>query len=231
MSWSPIALSIPSVGASSLVAELNRFTIAPWSYGVAEGEGLQTWLSFPDAVDAVSNKLALVPSSAVFVIAITASNYQDFANQCATLAAVFPFPELTLWQSRANSLVSLAVDKYQLINEQTTNRLSGLNSFPAVREAAAFDLTAASITAAADYSGTDALAALNDFQIRKLAYDAAAITPLPPLSGGTGWRFYAASDGANGIKSGHPGAENTLTAMLVLTGTPEDLVFLNELMP
>lgn len=231
MSWSPISLVNPAPVVELFDLNLARFTIAPWSYGVAEGQGLQTWLSFPDAVDAVSKKLALVPSSAVFVIAITASNYQDFANQCATMAAVFPFPELTLWQRRANSLVNLAVDKYQLVNEQTTNRLSGLNSFPAVREAAAFDLKAASITAAADYSGADALASLNDFQVRKLAYDAAAITPLPPLSGGTGWRFYAASDGANGIKSGHPGAENTLTAMLVLTGTPEDLVFINELMP
>jgi len=64
MSWQPITLANPMSSAIALGHALSVFEVSPFTASVAEGQGLNRWLSFPNAVAAIKNKLTGQPLEA-----------------------------------------------------------------------------------------------------------------------------------------------------------------------
>tara|TARA_R110001632_G_scaffold35828_4_gene90378 strand:- start:56018 stop:56692 length:675 start_codon:yes stop_codon:yes gene_type:complete len=224
MTWSPLSLSTPASSTPALSESVSFFTVSPWSHGIKEGNGNHTWLSFPNAVDAVAARVDI--SKAVFAIAITAASMTDFAQQALALNAVFPFKEFEKWQRHAQALITLESDKFDLVDTVESQQTIATNAIPSISELSKYAISTAALNEANVLAGSDPLANLNAFESRKPALPAA-----PILSGGAGWHFYAESDIKNALRINQLSHAYTITAMVVFSGSPSELAFLQELMP
>jgi len=229
MSWSPLILADPVSDASALGQNIVMFTVSPWTSGVKEGSGNNTWLSFPNAVEAVANKVDT--TQAVFAIAITAASLTDLAIQAGDLAQVFPIKQLNQWQGHAEKLAVLEVDKFDLIDLVPDSNSMALNAVSTVRTQMEKAISQATLSEANALSSADPLSNLSSFQSDKTAHDASVNVALPALSGGAGYRFYAESDIKNALTLNQLDHRFTLTAMIVFSGSPADLAYLVEMMP
>lgn len=232
MSWSPISLSAPISSAASLASNIGMFVVSPWDYGVNEGAGLHTYLSFPNAVSAVVKKIALF-ADPVLIIAITASNEADFAKQCGLLGGALPLKQLQSWQKKAASLAKLELEKFNLVDAVAGSNSLAMNALPTMQSVQKAAISQSAKASAGDVANGDPLANLTVFQANKSAFDEVVDSALSNatagLTGGTGWAFYAESDIAAELQKGHPGSEYTLTAMMVLSAPAADLQVLREI--
>ncbi|AWX99502.1 hypothetical protein A8139_05485 [Marinomonas primoryensis] len=224
MTWSPLSLSAPASSTPTLSESLTVFTVSPWTHGVKEGNGNHTWLSFPNAVDAVTARVDI--SKAVFAIAITAASMMDFAQQAAALNAAFPFKEFAKWQRHAQALITLESDKFDLVDAVESQQAIAINAVPSISEQSKYAISNAALNEANALTGSDPLASLTAFESRKPSFPAA-----PILSGGNGWRFYAEADTKNALRINQRDHAYTITAMVVFMGSPAELSYLRELMP
>jgi hypothetical protein len=224
MTWSPLSLSTPTSNVPALSESVSFFTVSPWSYGIKEGNGNHTWLSFPNAVDAISDRVDI--SKAVFAIAITAASMIDFAQQAAALNAAFPFKEFEKWQQHAKALITLESDKFDLVDAEESKNTIATNAIPSIAKLSKYTISTEALNEANALAGSDSLANLTAFESRKPALPAA-----PILSGGAGWHFYAESDIKNALRINQLSHAYTITAMVVFSGSPSELAFLRELMP
>lgn len=224
MTWSPLSLSAPTSSAPALSESVTVFTVSPWTHGVKEGNGNHTWLSFPNAVDAVAAKVD--SSKAVFAIAITAASMTDFAKQAAALHSVFPFKEFAKWQRHAQALITLESDKFDLVDAVESQQAIAINAIPSISEQSKYVISEAALNEANALAGSDPLANLTAFESRKLSSPS-----VPVLSGGAGFRFYAESDIKNALRVNQLSHAYTITAMVVFMGSPAELSYLRELMP
>ncbi|WP_421848301.1 hypothetical protein [Marinomonas sp.] len=224
MSWSLLSLSTPASSAPAISESVTVFTVSPWSHGIKEGNGNHTWLSFPNAVDAVANRVDI--SKAVFAIAITAASMTDFAKQAAALNAVFPFKEFEKCQRHAQALITLESDKYDLVDTVESQQTIPTNAIPSIAKLSKYTISTEALNEANALAGSYPLANLNAFESRKPALPAA-----PILSGGAGWRFYAETDIKNAMRVNQRDHAYTITAMVVFSGSSDELAFLRELMP
>jgi hypothetical protein len=224
MTWSPLSLSTPASSAPALSESVSFFTVSPWSHGIKEGNGNHTWLSFPNAVDAVAARVDI--SKAVFTIAITAASMTDFAQQALALNAAFPFKEFEKWQRHAQALITLESDKFDLVDIVESQQTIATNAIPSISELSKYAISTAALNEANVLAGSDPLANLNAFESRKPALPAA-----PILSNGAGWRFYAETDIKNAMRVNQRDHAYTITAMVVFSGSSAELAFLRELMP
>lgn len=227
--WAPVQLNTPAgnVPAGNLAMEL----FSPWTPGAREGGGIYTWLSFPAAVSALLKKLPDHPDQALFVLAVSAASYQELAQQCAALSAVFPLKQLSTWQKQADRLVTLEADKRDLVATVPSNSSAVLQAVATVQERLKKQLSQQAKASAAGLSGADPLSGLNALESAKAAFDAGVDAALPPLTGGTGWRFYASEDIAAELIKGHPDERQTLTVMIAWFGAPAVLSYLVDMMP
>lgn len=224
MSWSPLSLSTPASSAPTLSESLTVLTVSPWTHGVKEGNGNHTWLSFPNAVDAVADKVDV--SKTVFAIAITAASMADFAQQAAALNAAFPFKEFEKWQRHAQALITLESDKLDLVDAVESQQTIAINAIPSISKQSKYAISEAALNEANALAGSDSLANLTAFESRKTA-----ISPTPILSSGAGWRFYAEADIKNALRINQLSHAYTITAMVVFMGSLSELSYLRELMP
>ena len=224
MSWSPLSLSTPASIAPALSESLTVFTVSPWTHSIKEGNGNHTWLSFPNAVEAVSAHVDI--SKAVFAIAITAASMTDFAQQAAALNAAFPFKEFEKWHRHALALVTLESDKFDLIDTVESQQTIATNAIPSISELSKNAMSTAALNEANALAGSDPLANLNAFESRKPSSPSATV-----LSGGNGWRLYAEADIKNALRVNQRDHAYTITAMVVFSGSPAELAYLRELMP
>lgn len=224
MSWSPLSLSNPASIAPALSESVSFFTVSPWSHGIKEGNGNHTWLSFPNAVEAVADKVDI--SKAVFAIAITAASMTDFAKQAVALNAAFPFKEFEKWHRHALALVTLESDKFDLIDTVESQQTIATNAIPSITNQSKYAISTAALNEANALAGSDPLTNLNAFESRKPSSPSA-----PVLSGGNGWRFYAEADIKNALRVNQRDHAYTITAMVVFFGSPAELAYLRELMP
>ena len=230
MSWSPIALAEPTANAADLSQGLTVFSVSPWTHGVAERARDASWLSFPNAVDAVIDKL---PSNAaaVFALAVSAASFKDLGLQIAGLEAVLPLKQLAQWRRAAEKRTMLEVDKLALVSDELSSESTTLNAIPSAKARMEKKISVDALAESASLAGSDPLSNLNSFIADKTTFDAAVNTPLADLAGGVGWRFYAESNISAALKNGHPAADQTLTVMLVFVGSPSDLAYLVEMLP
>lgn len=231
MTWSTLSLNTPISDAGGLTNNVSVFAVTPWTHGVREGSGNHTWLAFPNAVDAAINHVKNTSPAAVFAVGLAAANFKDLAGQIEQLQAVFPLKQLAQWQRHAARLVTLEIDKFDLVAPKIETKGMAINSVPTVKARMEKAISQAALSEAASISGQDPLSNLNGFEVAKSSYDAAVNSSLGSLSGGAGFRFYAEGDVAAQLKNGHPGHEYTTTALLVFSGSVADLAYLKELMP
>ena len=224
MTWSLLSLSIPASAPPALNESVSVFTVSPWTHGAKEGNGNHTWLSFPNAVDAVAARSGT--SKAVFAIAITAASMTDFAQQATTLNTVFPFKEFEKWQRHAQALITLESDKFNLVDTVESQPTITTNAIQSITNQSKYSISEAALNEANALAGSDPLANLTVFESKKPTLPAA-----PILSGGAGWRFYAETDIKNALHINQLSHAYTITAMVVFSGSPSELAFLRELMP
>jgi hypothetical protein len=224
MTWSSLSLSTPTSSAPAISESLTVFTVSPWSHGIKEGNGNHTWLSFPNAVDAVAARVDI--SKAVLAIAITAASMTDFSKQAAALNSVFPFKEFEKWLRHAQALITLESDKFDLVDTEESKNTIATNAIPSISELSKYAISTAALNEANALAVSDPLANLTAFELRKPSSQSA-----PVLSGGNGWRFYAETDIKNAMRVNQRDHAYTITAMVVFSGSSAELAFLRELMP
>lgn len=224
MTWSSLSLSTPASAPPAFNESLTVFTVSPWTHGFKEGNGNHTWLSFPNAVDAVANNVNT--TKAVFAIAITAASMTDFAQQAVALNTVFPFKEFEKWQRHAKSLISLESDKFNLVDTVESQPTITTNAIQSITNQSKYAIIEAATNEANALASSDPLANLTAFESKKPTLPAA-----PILSGGAGWRFYAETDIKNALRINQLSHAYTITAMVVFSGSPTELAYLRELMP
>jgi len=226
MSWSTLSINAPVSNAALITDALTVHTVSPWIDG--NGLGINARLSFPNAAAAIAGLVDA--SSPALAIAITAANYADFANQCSQLSTPFPFAEIEKWQRRAAALAELEKSKLDLIQQQAQVGGSAVNAFPAIKTVQVADLNKQAFDDAESFKTSVPLTNLTNFAIDKAAHDVlvagAQASAKAGLSGGAGWRFYAASDVDNALQSGTPGHEYTITAIILFQG---DVSLLTEI--
>lgn len=230
MAWQPLSLSTPTMSALGAQQGVELLQFSPWSHGVAERGDGASWLSFPNAVAAVVERLPL-NSQAVFAVAVSASSLAALAGQLTSLAAALPLKQVVATARQAAARAELALSKLELIEAPKLAEKVPLNQIKTVNEQLKKALSVQALANAQALNGVNPLDDLQALAADKLAADEAINTVLPALSGGAGWRFYADNDIANALRTGHPADDQTLTVMLVFVGTVDSLAYLRELMP
>jgi len=231
MSWSQLAFSTPASDASGLNQSLTVLSVTPWTHGIKEGQGEHTVLSFPNAVNALINKLSFQSAGAVFAIAVYAANASDLASQIKTLTSILPMKQLLQWQRHATKLITLENNKFDLVESSEEINSMAINAIPEVKTRMKKAISQAALTSAAALAGEDPLANLNAFGVNKTAHDVVVNAALPALVGGAGLRFYSEGDISTDLKINSPGHEYTQTAILAFVGSSADLAYLKEMMP
>ena len=230
MSWAPISLQNPINSATALAGDLGCISLNPWTPGVGQGSGLNRWLSFPAAIELAAAKIEALNPEAVFIIGLGGNSTQQLADMAGSLAGALPLPELDKWQRVAGAVAKLATDRLQLPSPSIGGKKINLTALPFVGDRIKKDLATAAKTAADDLLAADPLGLLDAFETAKTAADTLLATPLPDLTGGTGWQMFADSDIVTKLRSGHPGIEASQSALMVLTGTTAQLGYFNEMM-
>ncbi len=230
MSWSALSLAEPTANAADLSQGLTVFSVSPWTHGVAERARDASWLSFPNAIDAVIEQLP-GDAQAVFALAVSAASFKDLGLQIAGLEAVLPLKQLAQWRRAAEKRTGLEVDKLALVDDAVVFANTALNALPDARARMEKKISVDALVESTNLAASDPLDNLNSFVADKTAFEALVNTPLADLAGGVGWRFYAESNFSAELKTGHPQADQTLTVLLVFVGSPGDLAYLVEMMP
>lgn len=210
-------------------------TVDPWSHGKRiDLVDPHTYLSFPNAVDAVIDQLGQGSGQAALGVAVTAANLTDMAQNLGGLGAAFPLPNLQRLARRAAALVNLETDKFNLVPYGTVEAAVNLSSLPSIRALRRADLLKAAGDAATGFLSSNAATALAGLTSDKANYAAmlagvqaaasAGLTGSPPGC----YRFYAEGDIASALLMGHPGHEFVLTSVMLFMGAAPDLALLKS---
>lgn len=232
MAWSPLAIQPPTSNSAALSGNLTMLTVDPWTHGIAAGDGSNTNLSFPNAVEALVKKLTGL-SGAGLAIAVAASSPAGLAAELNTLSGAFPMPNLERLARRAAKMAALELSKYVLATPMGEALSVGINALPPIRALQRSDLIQAAVEAAEAFKSTNANSNLTAFASEVAAF-ADIVADIQSeatagLTGGTGWRFYAANNVASSIQTGHPGHEYPFTSIMLFLGSAGDLGILNEI--
>lgn len=232
--WTPLTVNAPTANSAALGAALTLITVDPWTHGVASGDGSVTQLSFPNAVDAVVKKLTGV-SGAALAIAVAAASAAALADDLDALKTAFPLPTLDRLARRAAKMVDLELSKLNLVPHMPQIGGVSIDALPAIRALKRADLIKAAYDAAESFKNTAANSNLTAFATERAAHAAAVATvqaeAAAGLTGGVGWRFYAASNVASALKNGMPGHDKSMTAILLFAGPAADVSILTEIFP
>ncbi len=232
--WTTLTINAPTANAAALGNALTLITVDPWTHGVASGQGANTQLSFPNAVDAVIERLTGV-SGAVLAIAVAASSAAALADDLSALATAFPLPTLDRLARRALKMVDLELTKLNLVPHMPQLGGLSIDALPPIRQLKRADLIKAAFDAAETFKSTSANSNLTTFAGERAAHAAMVSTiqaeAASGLTGGVGWRFYAASNAASALKNGMPGHDKSMTAMLLFAGPAADLTILTQIFP
>lgn len=232
--WSPLTLAPPSSNSSALGAGLTVLAVDPWTPGIASGIGSQTNLSFPNAVSALVDQLTGL-NGAGLAIAHAATSAAGLAAELETFANAFPMPNFERLARRAAKMAELQATKMNLVPPMRPSLGLSIDSMPAIRALKRADLIKAAFDAAESFKTSNANSNLTTFAGTVSSYAGTMATlqaeAAAGLTGGNGWRFYAANNVASALKNGHPGHDKAYTSIMLFLGSVADLAILTEIFP
>lgn len=231
MTWSLMQLAKPLSSAAGLSGGVSVLSADPFMHGVAEVVNGRSLLSFPNAVKSLSNRVA--GNKAALAVGFAGENIPHLMSQLSAFNAACPLPYFSRLKRRAEKMITLESDKFDLVPFSVSSAALQLTGLPSVKALFKTDTLQAAIDDVSSYAFTNPVTLLDDFETEKTAYDASVSSLISDagaeLTGNHGWLFYAENNVASGLLSGHPGHEFTQSAVLLFEGEPEELAYLTEL--
>ncbi|MBB6158527.1 hypothetical protein HDC30_005785 [Pseudomonas sp. JAI115] len=206
-------------GRAALSAQLGQapacLAVTPFQPGVGQGSGYQRFLSAPNLVQLLGDRLLdssaqarLAEAPQALVILFLATRFEQLADSLGRFNALLPVPELQRAENRARHLSRLEAEKWQL---PIANTLPGWGSLPLER---------CTLTKAAGQALSGQLAMLEGY--------AADSSPLADLAG-LAQRKAAQSERRNGqlnalkAQLANAGTDTTMVTRLLETGSGAEL--------
>ena len=217
--------------------------ITPFQSGIGQGRGYQRFLSAPNLVHLLADKLLDAPSGYALAVMFLSTRHDQLASALSRFTAVMPIQELQRAENRARQLSLLDTEKWELpsaaalprwgtlplerctltqaAKRSLSGQLAALESYTADSSPLA-DLSALAARKTAQASTRDQqLKALQD-QLANPIPDTAVVTRLIGPGNGAELRPLLLSGSA-------PGHEWVLCAGLLLVGPKEGVSFVQEL--
>lgn len=118
-----IAQGLIAAGRAAMAGQLGEapacITVTPFQSGVGQGQGNQRFLSSPNVLQVLANKLTDSTDSArptepqyALVVLFLATNYGQLASTLSKFNALLPIPDLVRAQRRAEHLSTLEEEKW-----------------------------------------------------------------------------------------------------------------------
>lgn len=243
----PAAKAAVAVGRAAMAGQMGQapacMVITPFQSGVGQGQGYQRFLSAPNLLQVLADKLLDGAGGHALALMFLTTHYEQLANALARFNALMPIPELQRVEKRARYLSRLEAEKWEL---PTAAAIPSWGTLPLERctitqaakrslsgQLAALESYTADSSPLADLSALAARkvgqAAARDQQLRDLqdqlanpTPDAAMVARLIGPGTGDELRRQLLSDSA-------PGHEWVLCAGLLLVGPKDGLSFVQEL--
>lgn len=237
MAWTPLRIAAPAAGAaSSASAGVRLISVDPWTHGIVDLTGHNTYLSFPNAINAIVEQIG-TGAPAALGIAVTAANLANLAANITQLGTAFPLPNMQRLARRATALQAMESSKFNLVPYGHAESSVNMSSLPSVRALRRADLLKASSDNATAFLTSNPTANIATLQSDKTAH--AATVSVAQAAAGAGltgtptgcWRFYAEGNIASSLLAGSPGHEYTLTAIMLFMGSITDLALLKTIFP
>jgi hypothetical protein len=237
MTWTALRLAPPTPGSAATAnANVRLIAVDPWSHGKKiDLHGQNTYLSFPNAIQAVVEEIGQGAQAAIG-LAVTAASLTDLAGNLNGLGNAFALPNLQRLARRATELAQLEISKWNLVPYGHAEKSTNMSSLPTVKSLRRADLLKAAKDNAAAFSSSGLTGKLGALQSEKTAHDTAVDNAQGQASAGlTGsppgcWRFYAEGDIASALLQGHPGHEFNLTSIMLFMGSIADLALLKQVL-
>ncbi|PMV27258.1 MULTISPECIES: hypothetical protein [unclassified Pseudomonas] len=243
----PAAKAAVTAGRAAMAGQMGQapacMVITPFQSGVGQGRGYQRFLSAPNLLQLLADKLLDRAGGHALALMFLTTHYKQLANALARFNTLMPIPELQRAEKRARYLSQLETEKWEL---PTAAALPSWGTLPLERctitqaakrslsgQLAALESYTADSSPLADLSALAARkagqAAARDQQLKDLQMQLANPRPdtamvarlIGPGSGGE-LRRQLLSDAA-------PGHEWVLCAGLLLVGPKDGLSFVQEL--
>lgn len=243
----PAAKAAVAAGRTAMAEQLGQalacMVITPFQQGIGQGRGYQRFLSAPNLVQLLADKLLGSAGGNALAVMLLSTRYDQLADVLSRFNALMPVPELQRTEKRARYLSRLETEKWQLpsaaalpnwgtlqlerctITQAAKRSLSG--------QLAALESYTADSSPLADLSRLSARkvtqAVARDQQLQELRDQLANPSPnvamvarlIGPGNGGELRRLLLAGSA--------PGHEWVLCAGLLLVGSKEGLSFVREL--
>lgn len=250
----PAATAAVEAGRAAMAEQMGQapacITITPFQSGVGQGLGYQRFLSAPNLVQLLADKLLDGSNTRradgnqyALAVMFLATHYDQLANVLSRFNALMPVPELERSEKRARHLSRLEAEKWELPSAESLPRWSTLPLERCTITKAAKQSLSGQLSALESYTVDSspledlaalatrkvALAAARDQQLKDLqdqlanpSPDAAMVTRLigPGNSAELRRLLLSGTD---------PGHEWVLCAGLMLVGPKEGLSFVQEL--
>jgi len=243
----PAAKTAVAAGRAAMAGQMGQapmcMVITPFQSGMGQGRGYQRFLSAPNLLQVLADKLLGGPGGYALSLMFLSARYDQLANALARFNALMPVPELQRTEKRARYLSLLEAEKWEL---PSTTALANWGTLPLERctitqaakrslsgQLAALESYTADNSPLADLSSLTARkvkqAAARDQQLKDLqdqlanpSPDAAMVARLIGPGNGAELRRQLLSGTA-------PGHEWVLCAGLLLVGPADGLSFVQEL--
>jgi hypothetical protein len=197
----------------------------PWAFGLGQEEDSGFYLSPPNAITYLVNRLAGASvQQDVTVIMLASPTLPAFVTQLASAAEVFPIPALTQVQRRAKTAISLATSRMQLPAVSGGLPPAVPLSVKTTRQAAGAQMLIQAIADTVVPSTPEGItAALADFAQSRASLLAAAKEGLQQLQAGsvTVWALSAVGDtqtAARLMRDAIPESDTVFTLALMFIG-------------
>jgi hypothetical protein len=250
----PAAKAAVAAGRAAMSEQMGQapacIAITPFQSGVGQGRGYQRFLSAPNLVQLLADKLLDGTNTPradgdqhALAVMFLATGYEQLANALARFNALMPVPELTRAEKRARHLSRLEAEKWELPTAGPLPRWGTLPLERCTLTKAARQSLSGQLSSLESYTADSSpLADLSTLAARKVAQGTARdqqlkdlqdqlANPSPDMA--TRARMIGPGNMAElrrGLLTGPtPGHEWVLSAGLMLVGPKEGLSFVQEL--
>ena len=244
------AVAAGRAGLSEALGEIpSCLVVTPFQSGVGQGRGYQRYLSAPNLLQQLGEKLEdtgddsrPAGSQYALVVMFLGTRYDKFAATLARFNAVLPMPDLQRAERRAKNLFALDAEKWELPNAGTLPRWGALPLERCTVTKAATQALNSQLSALESYADSSPMADLAKLAARKASQTQAQAQKLLDLKSMFDGAEADDSMRARLIGPGNaaelrrqllqgdaPGHEWGLSAGLMLVGSLNGLSFVREL--